>query len=109
MGPKDTFPQPESTPLIVLDHFHVNKYLNDALDAVRKEELKKARQENDGELSRILHCNKRFILMQNKVTHKKRDILDRLARLNERVYQGMLVKELSPSMGQGLGKLPGSI
>jgi len=25
--------------LIVLDHFHVKKYLNDALDAVRKEEL----------------------------------------------------------------------
>ena len=79
--------------LIVLDHFHVKKYLNDALDAVRKEELKKARQENDGELSRILHCNKRFILMQNKVTHKKRDILDRLSRLNERVYQAMLLKE----------------
>jgi len=79
--------------LIVLDHFHVKKYLNDALDAVRKEELKKARQENDGELSRILHCNKRFILMQNKVTHKKRDLLDRLSRLNERVYQAMLLKE----------------
>jgi len=79
--------------LIVLDHFHVKKYLNDAVDAVRKEELKKARQENDGELSQILHCNKRFILMQNKVTHKKRDILDRLSRLNERVYQAMLLKE----------------
>jgi len=79
--------------LIVLDHFHVKKYLNDAVDAVRKEELKKARQENDGELSQILHCNKRFILMQNKVTHKKRDILDKLFRLNERVYQAMLLKE----------------
>ena len=31
--------------------------------------------------------------MQNKVTHKKRDILDRLSRLNERVYQAMLLKE----------------
>lgn len=36
--------------LIVLDHFHVKKYLNDALDTVRKEKLKRARQQNNGEL-----------------------------------------------------------
>ncbi|MDO8722659.1 MAG: ISL3 family transposase [Syntrophales bacterium] len=79
--------------LIVPDHFHVKKYLNDALDTVRKEELKRARQQNNGELSAILHCNKRFILMQNKVTNKKQDLLEKLASLNERVYQAMLLKE----------------
>jgi len=79
--------------LIVLDHFHVKKYLNDAVDTVRKEELKKARQQNNGELSAILHCNKRFILMQNKVTNKKQDLLEKLATLNERVYKAMLLKE----------------
>jgi len=79
--------------LIVLDHFHVKKYLNDALDTVRKEELKRARQQNNGELSAILHCNKRFILMQNKVTNKKQDLLEKLASLNDRVYQAMLLKE----------------
>jgi transposase len=79
--------------LIVLDHFHIKKYLNDAVDIVRKEELKKARQQNNGELSEILHCNKRFILMQNKVTNKKQNLLERLATLNERVYQTMLLKE----------------
>lgn len=79
--------------LIVLDHFHVKKYLNDAVDTVRKEELKRARQQNNGELSAILHCNKRFILMQNKVTNKKQDLLEKLASLNERVYQAMLLKE----------------
>ena len=79
--------------LIVLDHFHVKKYLNDALDTVRKEELKRARQQNNGELSTILHCNKRFILMQNKVTNKKQDLLAKLARLNTRIYQAMLLKE----------------
>ena len=41
--------------LIVLDHFHVKKYLNDALDTVRKEELKKARQNNNEEVTQILH------------------------------------------------------
>lgn len=79
--------------LIVLDHFHVKKYLNDAVDRVRKEELNKARQQDNGELSEILHCNKRFILMQNKVTDKKRDILNKLSLLNERVYKAMLLKE----------------
>ena len=79
--------------LIVLDHFHVKKYLNDAVDQVRKEELKKARAEDDSELSEILHCNKRFILMQNKVTNKKRDLLEKLSTLNERVYHAMLLKE----------------
>ena len=79
--------------LIVLDHFHVKKYLNEAVDAVRKEELRKAKQQDDEELSRILHCNKRFILMQNKVTNKQRDILDKLSTLNEKVYKAMLLKE----------------
>jgi transposase len=79
--------------LIVLDHFHVKKYLNDAVDTVRKQELRKARDRNDNELSGMLHCNKRFILMQNKVTNKKRDMLEILSKLNQSVYQAMLLKE----------------
>jgi transposase len=79
--------------LIVLDHFHVKKYLNDAIDAVRKEELGKARKDNNEELSTILHCNKRFILMQNKVTDKKRDLLEKLSSMNEKIYKAMLLKE----------------
>ncbi|HQU31407.1 MAG: transposase [Planctomycetia bacterium] len=57
--------------MIVLDHFHVKKYLNETVDAVGKEELRKARQQNQGDLSQIHHCNKRFILMQNHVFHKQ--------------------------------------
>lgn len=82
-----------SQALIVLDHFHVKKYLNDAVDRVRKEELKKVRDNNDSNLSSILHCNKRFILMQNKVSNKKQNLLEKLADLNQRVYQAMLLKE----------------
>ena len=77
----------------MLDHFHVKKYLNDAVDTVRKQELRKARDRNDNELSGMLHCNKRFILMQNKVTNKKRDMLEILSKLNQLVYQAMLLKE----------------
>jgi len=72
---------------------HVKKYLNDAVDTVRKEELKKARQQQNGELSEILHCNKRFILMQNNLTGKKQSVLEKLAVLNEKVYKAMLLKE----------------
>lgn len=79
--------------LIVLDHFHVKKYLNDALDTVRKEELRKARKDNNDELSQILHCNQRFILMQSKTSKRKQDILNKLAVLNERLYHAMLLKE----------------
>jgi transposase len=93
MGYLSSIKQYAKNALIVLDHFHVKKYLNDALDTVRKEELKRARQQNNGELSAILHCNKRFILMQNKVTNKKQDLLKKLASLNARIYQAMLLKE----------------
>lgn len=79
--------------MIVLDHFHVKKYLNDAVDTIRKEELRKARQQEQEELSKVLHCNKRFILMQNTVSDKKRDLLEKLSSLNERVYKAMLLKE----------------
>ena len=79
--------------VIVLDHFHIKKYLNDAVDTVRKEELRKARQQEQEELSKVLHCNKRFILMQNTVSDKNHDLLERLSSLNERVYKAMLLKE----------------
>lgn len=79
--------------IIVLDHFHVKKYLNDAVDTVRKEELRKARKTENAELAEVLHCNKRFILMQNKTSKKREDILERLAGLNEQVYKAMLLKD----------------
>ncbi len=79
--------------LIVLDHFHVKKYLNDAVDTVRKEELNKARKADNPELVSLLHCNKRFILMQNKASKRKENLLDKLADLNEPIYKSMLLKD----------------
>jgi len=79
--------------LIVLDHFHVKSYLNDAVDSVRKEELRKARQEENSELAELLHCRKRFILLQGKPSKRQQSILDQLAELNDRVYRAMLLKD----------------
>jgi len=79
--------------LIVLDHFHVKSYLNDAVDTVRKEELRKARQDKNPDVAELLHCRKRFILMQGKSSKRQRTVLDQLAELNDTVYRAMLLKE----------------
>lgn len=79
--------------LIVLDHFHVKSYLTDALDTVRKEELRKARTDKNTPLADLLHCRKKFILMQGKPSARQHNILERLADLNEVVYRAMLLKE----------------
>ena len=79
--------------LTVLDHFHVKSYLNDALDAVRKEELRKARNDKETDLANLLHCRKKFILMQGHPSKRQRDVLEQLATLNDTVYRAMLLKE----------------
>ena len=47
----------------------------------RKEELKKARHQNEQELSQVLHCNRRFILLQNKVSSKQQNLLGHRKKL----------------------------
>lgn len=79
--------------LTVLDHFHVKSYLNDALDTVRKEELRKARMNKETDLADLLHCRKKFILMQGAPSRRQRKVLEQLAELNAPVYRAMLLKE----------------
>jgi len=80
--------------LIVLDHFHVKSYLSAALDDVRKQELAKARKDKaQEELAGLLHCKQRFILLRNKSSKKKTQVLSRLEQLNGPVYKAMLLKE----------------
>ncbi|MBU0482006.1 MAG: ISL3 family transposase [Proteobacteria bacterium] len=79
--------------LTVLDHFHVKSYLNDAMDTVRKEELRKARHDKATDLADLLHCRKKFILMQGNSSKRQRDVLEQLAKLNDTVYRAMLLKE----------------
>jgi len=80
--------------LIVLDHFHVKSYLSAAMDDVRKQELTKAKRDStQEELAGLLHCKQRFILLRNKPSRKKTQVLKRLEQLNEPVYKAMLLKE----------------
>jgi transposase len=80
--------------LSVLDHFHVKAYLSTALEDVRKQELAKAKKDTtQEELVDLLHCKQRFILLRNKPSKKKTQMLKRLEELNEPVYKATLLKE----------------
>jgi transposase len=61
----------------------------------RKQELRKARKENNDELIELINCRQRFILLKNKtnLSEKQADYLKRLCEVNEPIYKAMLLKE----------------
>lgn len=81
--------------LIVLDRFHATKKVNDAIDQVRKNELRKARKLEDEELIELTNCKQRFILLKNKSkrTARQSATLEHLRNINQPIYTGMLLKE----------------
>lgn len=81
--------------LIVLDRFHATKKVNDAIDQVRKNELRKARKLEDEELIELTNCKQRFILLKNKAkrTARQSATLEHLRNINQPIYTGMLLKE----------------
>jgi len=81
--------------LIVLDRFHATQKANKALEYVRREELNKARKNQDEELIALTNCKQRFILLKNKkrLTDKQSSTLARLCEINQPIYKAMLLKE----------------
>ncbi|VAX38115.1 Mobile element protein [hydrothermal vent metagenome] len=81
--------------LIVLDRFHSSQKANDALDQVRKDELRKARKYKDSELIALTSCKQRFILLKKKNNLSKRQslTLNKLCEINQPIYKGLLLKE----------------
>ncbi|PIP16139.1 MAG: hypothetical protein COX46_04130 [bacterium (Candidatus Ratteibacteria) CG23_combo_of_CG06-09_8_20_14_all_48_7] len=81
--------------LIVYDKFHVIQKLNQAVDIVRKQELKNARVQENEELVGLMNCRQRFILLKNKqnLSSQQKIYLERLCQLNEPIYQALLLKE----------------
>ena len=81
--------------VIVYDRFHLMQKLNGAVDMVRKEELQKARTDKNNELIELTNCRQRFILFKNKnkLTEKQASYLLRLCKINQPIYQAMLLKE----------------
>jgi transposase len=81
--------------VIVYDKFHLMQKLNGAVDMVRKEELRKARSDKNNELIELTNCRQRFILFKNKnkLSEKQASYLQRLCKINQPIYQAMLLKE----------------
>lgn len=81
--------------LIVYDKFHIMQKLNWAVDMTRKQELRKARKENNDELVDLINCRQRFILLKKKsnLTDRQSLYLQRLCEINEPIYKAMLLKE----------------
>jgi transposase len=81
--------------VIVYDKFHLMQKLNGAVDMVRKEELRRARADENNELIELINCRQRFILFKNKnkLSEKQASYLQRLCKINQPIYQAMLLKE----------------
>jgi len=80
---------------IVYDKFHVMQKLNWAVDMVRKQELRKARKDENEQLIELMNCRQRFILLKkkSKLTEKQSSYLQKLCQINEPIYKAMLLKE----------------
>lgn len=75
---------------IIYDKFHVMRHLLEALNEVRKAELKKADKSMRGAL-----CGKKFILLRkmSRVKGEARSALKYLLRINRRIYKAHILKE----------------
>lgn len=81
--------------LIVYDKFHIMQKLNNTVDAVRKEELRKARKDENNHVVELTNCRQRFVLLKNKnkLTEKQNQTLQTLCEINQPIYHAMLLKE----------------
>jgi transposase len=81
--------------LVVYDKFHIMQKLNNAVDTVRKQELRKARTDKNDELVDLISCKQRFILLKNKgnLSSRQSSYLHLLCELNDPIYRAMLLKE----------------
>jgi transposase len=81
--------------LIVLDRFHAAQKANTAADQVRRDELRKARKNEDEELVELTNCKQRFILLKrrSKLSERQSATIERLCEINQPIYTALLLKE----------------
>ena len=81
--------------LIVLDRFHATQKANNAADQVRRDELGKARKNENEELIELTNCKQRFILLKNRsrLSERQSATLERLCEINQPIYKALLLKE----------------
>lgn len=81
--------------LIVLDRFHATQKANHAADQVRRDELSKARKNENEEMVELTNCKQRFILLKNRnrLSERQSATLERLCEINQPIYKALLLKE----------------
>jgi transposase len=80
---------------IVIDRFHLAQKINEAFDKLRRQEFKKAREQNDGFTQGMLEPHRRFILMARHPDLSKSEskLVDKLRLANKDINLGMLLVE----------------
>ena len=80
---------------ICVDRFHLAEGLNKVFDRVRKEEFKKAKENEDKFLMDVLQPHKRYILVEREKNLSKRDFtkLERLLDVNQNIFMASVLVE----------------
>jgi transposase len=80
---------------ICVDRFHVAQALNNAMEQVRKSELRLAEKDKDIQVMGVLSSSRRFVLFEKKKNLLKSEIsfLDKLRKKNKNINNGLLITE----------------
>lgn len=80
---------------ISIDRFHLAQKVNEAFDKVRRQEFKKARDQNNEFEINMLEPHRRFILMarEMKLSKAEAKLLDKLRDANKEIHTAMLLVE----------------
>lgn len=80
---------------ICVDRFHLAEGLNKVFDKVRKEEFKKAKENEDRFLMDVLQPHKRYILVEREKNLSKGDFtkLERLLDVNQNIFMASVLVE----------------
>jgi transposase len=82
--------QANTNAAIIFDKFHIAKKVNEALDKIRRKEFAKA-----DPVERKTMKKKRFLILsrQKRLTDEKRETLNDLLALNQKLYKSYVLKE----------------
>ena len=80
---------------IGVDRFHLAQKVNEAFDKVRKQEFRKARDQNNAFELNMLEPHRRFILVarEKDLSIAETKLLDKLRETNKEIHTAMLLVE----------------
>jgi len=82
---------PDADSKIVFDRFHIMKHMNEAVDAVRKQEHRRLRQEGDATLAGTKYL---WLFAEENLPHKHQERFARLKALHLKTARAWALKEM---------------